>query len=560
MKIIHVDNKSNNAFYDGSINHPYHTVNNALENVDKDCELIIHSGVYEPFVVKEKSNLIIRSADNERATIKGIFDEEAITLYVENSDNLTIDNLEVIGGGLGIYVVSTPAIGNKALENITISNCLVHGIRGMHGIAVYAKNDLAPIKNLTMKNCEVYDCRLDSSESTVFNGNIDGFTICNNVVHDNNNIGIDMIGFEGKAKHTDPSFENEYDVDYVRNGKCFNNFVYNISAFDNEAYYENPLASIKEDTKGEYNLCANGIYVDGGQDIEIYDNFMYNCDIGLEVATEHSPDDNPIFKVSGVSVHDNVVCSCAGNSGLAFGGYDYNLGFTENCNFSNNTFIDCNAGMLIQRSKNNIIENNIIADGNCGFLFNHEVLIQDQVNNFKNNVFCTDKTVEDYFDLDGKDINYLMNNSFTSQVFESDRNKVLDDCISKLENIGSRYNPNQDQVDSYRKYLNIGIPGAKKAEEFIYNNLSNIDIKGIDNIYKYINSILKDNDLTKASVELIKSDNNDLLCNLRNKTNGDVDISKIVASNIKAQFHLRYEYEPNTYAHIWIKDININCA
>ena len=40
---------------------------------------------------------------------------------------------------------------------------------------------------------------------------------------------------------------------------------------------------------GEYDLCADGIYVDGGCDIEICNNFIFNCDIGMEVATEHSP-------------------------------------------------------------------------------------------------------------------------------------------------------------------------------------------------------------------------------------------------------------------------------
>ena len=41
---------------------------------------------------------------------------------------------------------------------------------------------------------EVYDNLLQSSEALVLNGNIDGFTVINNV-HDNNNIGYDFIGY-----------------------------------------------------------------------------------------------------------------------------------------------------------------------------------------------------------------------------------------------------------------------------------------------------------------------------------------------------------------------------
>ena len=78
-----------------------------------------------------------------------------------------------------------------------------------------------------------------SSESVVLNGNIDGFLIAGNRVHDNNNIGIDMIGFEGTAMHPDQDSEkNQYEADRVRNGICRDNIIYNISAEGNEAYFE----------------------------------------------------------------------------------------------------------------------------------------------------------------------------------------------------------------------------------------------------------------------------------------------------------------------------------
>ena len=570
MKQIHVNQNSKSNICDGSLDNPFKTINDAIEHIEKGIEVIIHEGTYGPFVINSKASgtkdepVIIRSADNESVIIQGVFDEDAITVYLVNVENITIQGLEVIGGGLGIYCVSTPDIKDKTLENITISNCVVHGIRGMHGIAVYAKNDLAPIKNLVMKDCEVYDCRLDSSESTVINGNIDGFIICNNVVHDNNNIGIDMIGFEGKAKHNDSYKGNLYDVDFVRNGKCFNNFVYNISSFDNEAYFENPLASIK-DTKGEYNLCANGIYVDGGQNIEIYDNFIYNCDIGIEVSTEHSPDDNEMFKVSEMDVHDNVVCGCVGYSGLAIGGYAKNLGFTENCDFHNNTFIDNNIGMIVQRSRNNNVRDNVFVGGQLGIEFNHGVLKEDQINNYDNNVFCTDKNLDNYFDLGGKDLNYLMNNKLSNQTFTPNKNEVINGYKSITNNIGSSFLPNQMYLDSYEKYINIGIKGLEKAYKFIIDNFSNINIKEImkydNNICSYINNKLKENNFEKASVELIKVNGaNNLISNVRNDSNGIINENEVskVKCPIIIEFHLKYEYDINSYAHKWINNINID--
>ncbi|WP_166433167.1 hypothetical protein [Lacrimispora sphenoides] len=51
--------------------------------------------------------------------------------------------------------------------------------------------------------------------------------------------------------------------------------VYAISTLRNNAYREGT----------GYSLCARGIYVDGGQNIDIYNNFIFS-DIGIEVATE----------------------------------------------------------------------------------------------------------------------------------------------------------------------------------------------------------------------------------------------------------------------------------
>ena len=81
---------------------------------------------------------------------------------------------------------------------------------------------------MTISGNEVYDCKLGSSESVVVNGNVGGFAITRNSIHDNNNIGIDVIGYEGKA--SDPS------VDVARDGVVSDNLVYNIDSYGNPAY------------------------------------------------------------------------------------------------------------------------------------------------------------------------------------------------------------------------------------------------------------------------------------------------------------------------------------
>lgn len=106
-----------------------------------------------------------------------------------------------------------------------------------------------------------YNCKLGQSEALVLNGNVDGFKVTNNTVHDNDNIGIDFIGYEGTA----PANDN------ARNGICTGNRVYNISSKNNPHMLE---------------MSAGGIYVDGGFNILIDSNIVKNADIGIEVATE----------------------------------------------------------------------------------------------------------------------------------------------------------------------------------------------------------------------------------------------------------------------------------
>src|SRR5207244_7848179 len=132
-----------------------------------------------------------------------------------------------------------------------------------HGIAFYG-SAATPMTNIVVDGNEIRNCRLGQSESLVLNGNIDGFTVARNVVHDNDNIGIDFIGFEG----TGPAGQ-----DQARNGICVDNVVYNISSATNPTY------------GGD--RSADGIYVDGGRDIVIERNKVDNCDIVVEVASEH---------------------------------------------------------------------------------------------------------------------------------------------------------------------------------------------------------------------------------------------------------------------------------
>jgi parallel beta-helix repeat protein len=208
---------------------------------------------------------------------------------------------------------------------------------------------------------------LGSSESLVLNGNVELFQITNNIVHDNNNIGIDAIGFEGVCPSPD--------LDQARNGIISGNTVYNISSANNPAY--------------EGDLSADGIYVDGGKDIIIERNTVYQTDIGVELASEHRGrmTSNVILRNNFI-YQNNVV-------GLSIGGYDRQRGGTERCQILNNTLffndkLQNGTGEInIQfNTVNNVFKNNLVYANAQSLLMSNEYS-ENIGNDFDYNIyFC----------------------------------------------------------------------------------------------------------------------------------------------------------------------------
>jgi hypothetical protein len=205
------------------------------------------------------------------------------------------------------------------------------------GIAVYGTSATHAISDLVVARNEVDHLELGSSESLALNGNVDGFEVADNVVHDNNNIGIVAIGFEGTAP--DPT------VDQARNGSIRRNVVYNIDSFGNPAYGSD--------------RSADGIYVDGGRDIMVETNIIHDVNIGIELASEHAG-----RSTRSVTARNNLVYDATA-IGLAIGGYDRRRGSTEDCVIVHNTFYNsADVEWLIQfDTRNNMIANNVVYAG-----------------------------------------------------------------------------------------------------------------------------------------------------------------------------------------------------
>ena len=138
--------------------------------------------------------------------------------------------------GAGSYI----EILNNHIHNIvqTLGSCNAANALAM---AIYGTQAPASINNITIRGNELDHNTTGCSENMSLDGNVQYFAVTGNLVHDNDNIGIDNIGFEGVSPNVN--------FDQARDGWDFQNTIYNITSSSNPVYH------------GQ--LGANGQYCDG---------------------------------------------------------------------------------------------------------------------------------------------------------------------------------------------------------------------------------------------------------------------------------------------------------
>lgn len=242
---------------------PGESIQSAIDRAQEGSIIKVHPGVYKERLNIKKDNISLRGEGKAVLDLQGQ-NLSGAAINISDRRNIQIDGFEIrnVRGG------DTPAgIGiDGTSRDITISNNNIHHIenaKNAHGIIVKGTK-AEPMRNIIIANNDVHHLKLGSSESIAINGNVDGFRVLYNSVHDNDNIGIDVIGYEGTGRAG---------IDRARNGIIAGNNVYNIDSKNNPAY------------KG--GRSAAGIYVDGGSDIIIEDNTVKNSNYGIELASEH---------------------------------------------------------------------------------------------------------------------------------------------------------------------------------------------------------------------------------------------------------------------------------
>ncbi|HVW53281.1 MAG TPA: right-handed parallel beta-helix repeat-containing protein [Trinickia sp.] len=357
----HYVSTSGNDANPGASSAPWRTIQHAANTAHAGDTVYVRGGTYKEAVTINVSG----SASGGYITFQNYPGETAIvdgTGLVPPSGQSGLFNIidrsyiKIVGLEIRNYSTASTArvpVGvwiTGASTNIQILSNHIHHIANTAqstnanamGLAAYGSNATTAISQLTIDGNQIDHLTLGSSESLAVDGNVQNWSITNNVIHDSNNIGIDAIGFEGVSSSTA--------TDVARDGTISGNTVYNITAYGNPAYGNS--------------FGADGIYCDGCTRVTIERNVVHNTDFGVEVASEHA---NKLS--SYVTVRSNLIY--ANNlSGITIGGYDSHRGGTDHCNFVNNSLYNNdtqNTGsgeLQIQYfSTNNIFKNNIVYAG-----------------------------------------------------------------------------------------------------------------------------------------------------------------------------------------------------
>jgi hypothetical protein len=339
----------------GSITAPWRHIQHAANMIRAGNTVYVHGGVYNEQVSIPTSGtatggyITFQSFPGETAIVDGTNLAPGVQtglLDVQSKSYIRIIGFEIRNFKTATANVPAGINIGGAGSHIEVRRNLIHDIvttaggsnGNAFGIAVYGTNGIASINHLSIDGNELRNLQTGCSESLTINGNVQNWQVTNNSNHDNNNIGIDSIGFEKTAPANDQA----------RDGLVAGNLVYNITSVHNPCY--------------NGSTGANGIYSDGGTRIIIERNIVHHADIGIEMASEI-----PGHVTSHVIARNNLVylsqvvgVSIGGANATMNGGTDH-VTIVNNTLFKNDTGLTGSGEFQIQNhATNNLFENNLV--------------------------------------------------------------------------------------------------------------------------------------------------------------------------------------------------------
>jgi len=263
----------------GSLAEPWLTIQHAANTATAGATVYVFGGVYNQSINFPNSGtasapITFESHPGQTAAIDGtglsasgtqglvnIVNQSYVTIsgfeirnYTTSNSNATPSGIWITGHGTGVRIL------NNRVHHITTAS---EANGNAFGISAYGTSQ-TPITELVISGNEVYQLKTGQSESVNVDGNVTHFRITNNLIHDNDNIGIDAIGYEGVGP---------VGYDEAMYGEISGNTLYNISGIANAGEGK------------EYD--ADGLYCDGCAYVTFERNVIFQVDYGIETTSEN---------------------------------------------------------------------------------------------------------------------------------------------------------------------------------------------------------------------------------------------------------------------------------
>jgi Right handed beta helix region len=419
----------------------YSTITAALNTTVPGDTVLVKGGWYNELITWPKSGsesggyITLRAAGDSPVILDGnglagLNDTPEMILILDKS-YIRIEGIEICNN-----ITSSASVFNKGIQiegtsgHIIVKKCKIYKIinnsnsesGGANAIGVFGRNASTPIRDIIIDSCEVFNNKTCYSEAVSLDGNVDGFRITNNYIHDNNNIGILIAGYYGECS-------NCGNDDQVRHGVISDNRVIRCSSCDNPAY------------KGD--CSAGGIYSDGGGKTIIERNIVSECDIGIEAGAELSKS-----VCDSITIRDNLITNCS-IGGIFTGGYETGLGWSQNVTIVNNTLYkndtqkSGSGEILIQKARDIMIKNNIL------YSTDQKVAITKAFSN----TYTSNVTVENNLFYSAAGASSIDGSSFDSKakladpLFVSETDFHLKENSPAIDGCASTYVPSEGELD-----------------------------------------------------------------------------------------------------------------
>jgi len=356
-KTIYVDDDNTEGPWDGTEEHPYQYIQDAVDNASDGDTVFVCNGTYdktndssiwhhENVFIYKPINLIGESKENT------IIDGRESTILRIESSSFTIKYFTLKNAYNGGIFFNTAILVMKGphphIENICISDCIINNNGGGIGFA-------CDVSNISITNCGIYD-----NLNGICTEMIENVTVSNCVIWNNRNCGIDFCGtdisisncyitdsycgvaLEGNSKNIATSYGNIFGQPWegiVPEGNMFGKRQINEGmAAKNIDIHHNKIQG-----NSFMGIIAGGFFSDS---CFIRNNTIHNNGI------EHEPM---------IPMHAGI---CLLSDGLT----------VEHNTISSNKM----AGIFLFRSSNNkIIENNIMDSEYDGFFYQEKFLVKN---------------------------------------------------------------------------------------------------------------------------------------------------------------------------------------